>query len=259
MSGDDRRFPYWPLLREMTRSEILLRDQGTLLGFVWTLLHPALMFAVLYALFSKWMGKFVPQYVAYLLVGIVLWNFFQKATSYALGSFRRSRGTLINYRFPREIVVLSSLGAVLWSSLMEAGVLVAALLLLGVAPRASWVWLPGVLLLELVLATGVGLYLAVFAAEYQDVERIWDVVSSALFYLTPVFYPVDILSPGKRELMRLNPLAQILAAFRACVLGGATPDRRDCAFVAAASVLLAASGLVLLRRREHKLMDKLLV
>lgn len=254
----DRRFPYWPLLREMTRSEILLRDQGSLLGFLWTLLHPALMFAVLYALFSKWVGKYVEQYVAYLLVGIVLWNFFQKATTYALGSFKRNRGTLMNYRFPREIVVLSSVGAVVWSSLMEAAVLLAALLLLGQPPRWSWLLLPAVFALELALATGAALFLAVLAAEYQDVERIWDVLCSAFFYLTPVFYPLSILSPAKRRLMELNPLAQILAASRACVIGSTAPSAPEVAAVAAGGALLVAAGLAVLRRREFKIMDKLL-
>ena len=254
----DRRFPYWPLLREMTRSEILLRDQGSLLGFLWTLLHPALMFTVLYALFSKWVGKYVEQYVAYLLVGIVLWNFFQKSTTYALGSFKRNRGTLMNYRFPREIVVLSSVGAVVWSSAMETAVLLGALLLLGQPPRWGWLLLPAVFALELAMATGTALFLAVLAAEYQDVERIWDVLSSAFFYLTPVFYPLSILSPSKRRLMELNPLAQILAASRACIIGSPAPSVTESAAVAAAGMLLVAAGLAVLRRRQFKIMDKLL-
>src|SRR3989338_11260350 len=107
MERSQASFAYLDVLWEMTRGEIKQRDQGTALGFLWTLLHPALIFAVLYGLFSKWVGKFVDGYVVYLLVGLVLWNFFQKATTYALGSFRRFRGTVLNYRFPREIVVLS--------------------------------------------------------------------------------------------------------------------------------------------------------
>ncbi|MEK7233000.1 MAG: ABC transporter permease [Elusimicrobiota bacterium] len=252
-------FPYWNLLWEMTRGEILMRDQGTVLGFLWTLLHPILMFIVLYGLFSKWMGKFVDQYVAYLLIGLVLWNFFQKATVYALGSLRRARGTILNYRFPREIAVFSSLGAVCWSSLLEIIVLMLALVLLGQAPHWTWLLLPGLLALELLLATAVGLFLAVWGAEYRDVERIWDVLTSALFYLTPVFYPLDILSPDKRAILHLNPMTHIIQAFRDCAVSGRAPKPASMLILLIGGLILAAAGLSLLRHREFEIADKLLV
>ncbi|MBI5239758.1 MAG: ABC transporter permease [Elusimicrobia bacterium] len=252
-------FPYGHLLYELTRTEVLMRDQGTVLGFLWTLLHPALMFAVLYALFVKWMGKFVDTYAVYLLVGIVLWNFFQKSTSYALGSFRRMRGTVLNYRFPREIVVFSAVGAVLWSSAMEFCVLVPVLLALGQAPHWTWLLLPGVFALELLLATALSLFLAICAVEFEDLERIWDVLTSAMFYLTPVFYPLSILSPRYQELMRLNPLMQILRMFRDCVIAGKPPAAGVVLALLAIGLAGVAAGRALLRRLEYRLADKLAV
>ncbi len=254
-----RPFPYGHLLYELTRTEVLMRDQGTVLGFLWTLLHPALMFAVLYALFVKWMGKFVDTYAVYLLVGLVLWNFFQKSTTYALGSFRRFRAPVLNYRFPREIVVFASVGAVLWSSAMEFCVLVPVLLALGQPLRWTWLLLPGVFALELLLATALGLFLAVCAVEFEDLERIWDVLTSALFYLTPVFYPLSILSPRYQELMRLNPLMQILQMFRDCVIAGQPPDAGIFLALFALGALGLVAGLALLRRLEFRLADKLAV
>ncbi|MDE2491334.1 MAG: ABC transporter permease [Elusimicrobia bacterium] len=262
MTGTRRRepFPYGHLLWEMTRDEVLMRDQGTVLGFVWTLLHPALMFVVLYGLFSHWIGDRVDQYMSYLLIGIVLWDFFQKSTTYALGSLRRLRGTVLNYRFPREIAVFASVAAVFWSSLMEVCVLLVAVALLGQTPRWSWLLLPGALALELLLCTGVGLFLAVFGAEFQDMERIWDVLTSAFFYLTPVFYPLSLLSPRKQALLGLNPLALILETFRACVIPSTrAPGARALLALLAGSLALAAAGLALLRAREPEIADKLLV
>jgi homopolymeric O-antigen transport system permease protein len=258
-AGGGRTFPYGHLLWEMTRDEVLMRDQGTVLGFLWTLLHPALMFVVLYGLFAHWIGGHVDQYMSYLLIGIVLWDFFQKSTTYALGSLRRLRGTVLNYRFPREIAVFASIAAVFWSSLMEICVLLGAVALLGETPRWSWLFLPAVLLLELLLSTGVGLILAVFGAEFQDVERIWDVLTSAFFYLTPVFYPLSILSPRQRAWLSLNPLALILGAFRACVLASRPPSVLALSVLLAASLGLTAAGAILLRAREPAIADKLLV
>lgn len=252
-------FPYLNLVWEMTRGEIKLRDQGTALGFLWTLLHPALMFMVLYGLFSKWVGKFVGDYMVYLLVGLVLWNFFQKATIYALSSFRRFRGTVLNYRFPREIVVFASVGAVVWSSTMELCVLMAVVTALGHRPHAAWLFLPALLVLECVLVVGIGLFLAVWSVEYQDLERIWDVLTSALFYLTPIFYPLEIISADKRFLLDYNPLARIIGAFRACVISGAAPDPAVFLVLLAGGLALCAAGVALLRRRQYALADKLLV
>lgn len=261
MSGESgaEPFPYGHLLWEMTRGEVLLRDQGTALGFLWTLLHPALMFVVLYGVFARWVAKAVDGYVLYLLAGLFLWNFFQKATTYALGSFKRARGTVLNYRFPREIVVLSAVGAVLWSSLMELAVLLAAAAFLGQTPRVSWLLLPVILAVELELALGVGLFLAVGAVEFQDVERIWEVLSAALFYLTPVFYPLAALSPRLQALLRFNPLVLVLELFRACLTSAGSFSAGRLAAAALGGALLSAAGVALVRLRQFQLADKLLV
>ena len=252
-------FPYLDLVWEMTRGEIRLRDQGTALGFLWTLLQPALMFTVLYGLFAKWVGKFVDSYVIYLLIGLVLWNFFQKATASALVSFRRLSGTVLNYRFPREIVVFASVGAVLWSSLMELCVLMVVVSALGQAPSAAWVFLPFLLLLEVILALGIGLFLAVWSVEYQDLERIWEILTSALFYLTPVFYPINIISADKQAVLQFNPIAWILASFRGCVVAGRAPNPVAYVLLFLGGLALCAAGTALLRRRQYAIADKLLV
>ena len=259
MSADAEGFPYAHLLWEMTYAEVRLRDQGSLLGFAWTLLHPALMFAVLYGLFIHWLGRYVPDYAAYLLMGLVLWNFFQRATSYAMTSLRRYKGLLRNYRFPREILVLASVAAVLWSTVLELCVLAPLLVYLGHAPTSLWLLLPVLLALLVLLVSGLSLLLAVLAVEYQDMERIWEIVSTALFYLTPVFYPLYLIEKGKRSLLLLNPLAQVLIAFRGVVIAGAAPSARLLAALLVLGACGCAAGLWILRRLEFRLADKLMV
>jgi ABC-type polysaccharide/polyol phosphate export permease len=253
-----RRFPYGRLLWTMTVCEAKLRDQGTALGFLWTLLHPLLMFAVLYALFLKWMGRFVDNYPAYLLIGLVFWSVFQKTTSVALPSLRRQSALILNYRFPREIVVLSSAGAVLWSCLLELVVLLAILPWLGATPRWSWLGVVPLLAIEAAFACGAALILAVLAVEYQDMERVWDVLVTALFYMTPVFYPLAVLQPSRRELVLLSPVARLLEAARGCLIDGRWPPLSAATGLAVASALVLATGLALLRRSEPRLADRLL-
>ena len=257
MSAGRGGFPYWNLLWEMSAAEAKLRDQGTALGFLWTLLHPLLMFAVLYALFLKWMGRFVDNYAAYLLVGLVLWNLFQKTTTVALSSLRRQTGLILNFRFPREIAVLAPAAAVLWSSMLELAILLLLLPWLGAAPRWSWLALPALVAVEAALACGTALVLAVLAARYQDVERAWEVLVTALFYMTPVFYSLSVLRPDRRDLVLLSPLARVIEAARACLLEGRWPGAGQAAALAAWGAAAALVGLAVLRRAEPRLADDL--
>jgi lipopolysaccharide transport system permease protein len=259
MNGDEEDFPYAHLLWEMTYAEVRLRDQGSILGFLWTLLHPALMFAVLYGLFIHWMGRYVPDYAAYLLMGLVLWNFFARGTSYAMTSLRRYKGLMRNYRFPREILVFASVSAVLWSTLLELCVLAPLVVFLGHPPTRLWLLLPLLLALLVLLVCGLSLFLAVLSAEYQDMERIWEIVSTALFYLTPVFYPLYLIEQGKRRLLLLNPLSQVLIAFRGVVIAGQVPSAAMLAALFVLGAAACAGGLWTLRRLEFRLADKLLV
>jgi len=254
-----QEFPYWNLLWELTTVQMKLRDQGTVLGFFWTLLHPLLMFIVLYALFVKWLGKYVGQYGAYLLIGVMFWNFFQKATSAALSSLRSYQGIIMNFKFPREIVVLSAVGAVLWSSLLELGILLIGLFLIGTRLHWTWFFLTVVLLQEVALVTGTSMILAVLAVEYQDVERIWEVLCMVLFYLTPVFYPMAIISEPRRRLLLFNPITQVLIAVRGCILDARLPSLSQFAALSALAVLCLVTGVYVLRRCEGRFVDKLLL
>lgn len=250
-------FPYWFLFREMTAAEFKLRDQGTVLGFLWTLLQPALMFAVLYLLFVNWIGRHVGDYGAYLIVGLVFWSFFQKATSVGLSSLKRRSALVRNYRFPREIIVFSAVGAVFLPFVLECVVMAAALLLLGVAPSWSWLAAPFFILVLLLVVAGLSLMLAVLAAGFRDAERIWEVLTAALFYLTPVFYPLRMLEESKRRLLSFNPLAALIGGVRECLIDGRFPAPAQAAWLAAMGLGLLVLGVLLLRSIEGRVADTL--
>ncbi|MBI3552436.1 MAG: ABC transporter permease [Elusimicrobia bacterium] len=247
---------YWFLLWELTRTEFKVRDQGTVFGFLWTLLHPALMFAVLYALFISWFDRFVEQYAAYLIVGLVQWQFFEKATSIAITSLRRKDGLIRNFKFPLELIVFSAVGSVLWSYLLETGVLLGFLLCLGLKPTLGWPLLPAVVLAHLAFTLGVSLVLALAAVEFQDLDRVWGVLTTAGFYLTPVFYPLSLISQRYGRFMAFNPLLHILGAFRACLVPGQTFQAAGLFWVVPLSAALCVAGVLVFRRRSFWITDR---
>lgn len=251
------RSPYGFLFQQLARAEFKARDQGTVLGFLWTLLQPALMFAVLYAVFIRWLGMFVENYAGYLLVGLTLWNFFSRATATGLSCFRRRAPLLRNYRFPRELMVLSSVAAVACFSLLELLILLPLLVWLGSAPGLAWLWLAPVIAAYAAFTAGVALLLAVAAAEFRDMERVWEVACTALFYATPVFYPASVLG-GWKSALTLTPMAQALQAARACLLSGARPSLSALVGLAAVGCGALALGVRLTRARDQRITESVL-
>ncbi|MDX6769539.1 MAG: ABC transporter permease [Elusimicrobiota bacterium] len=247
----------WDLLRTLTRTEFRMRDQGTVAGFLWTLLHPLFIFAVLHTLFTAWMSPRVENYPAFLLIGIVQWNFFAVATSGALTCLRRKAPLIVHHAFPRSFILLSSAASVLLSHLAEWVVLLAALLLLGARPDARWLLLPALIAVEAALVVGVSCFLSALAVRVRDLERVWGIVLHGLFFLTPVFYDAGVVGGTGRRLVALNPLSAVLDATRALLLGGEAPARGALPATAAFAALLCAAGLAAYPRLTRGVAEKL--
>lgn len=200
------------LLRELVITDFKLRYQGSVLGYVWSLLRPMMLFSVLYVVFTQVfkLGDQVPFYPAYLLLGIVLWTFWAEATSAGMGSIV-ARGDLIRkVSMPRYIVVLSttlSAAVNLFLNLVVVGIFMA---LTGVPLRLDALLFP-LLLVELVaLATAASFLLSALYVRFRDFSHIWEVVLQILFYATPIIYPLSFVPEKMAKLISLSPLTQII-------------------------------------------------
>lgn len=247
----------WDLFWMLTRTEFRLRDQGTVAGFLWTLLHPLFIFVILHTLFRHAMEPLIPQYAVCLLIGIVQWNFFSTGTSAGLTSLLRKSGLLSNHAFPRVLVVLSAVAAVLLSHLLEWGVLLAALVALGTRPSPGWLALPALIALELALVVGASCVLAVTAVRLRDLERAWSLILYGLFFMTPVFYTAEALGGPAGRLTALNPLALVIGASRAAVLEGAWRPSGESLWLAAALSAFCAAALAVFPRLSRGIAERL--
>jgi ABC-2 type transport system permease protein len=199
------------LLAELVRTDFKLRYQGSILGYAWSLLRPLLLFAILYTVFIKFMhvNYQVPHSAVYLLLGIVIWNFFNEMTVLSLGSIV-GRGDLIRkIRIPRWIIVFSSsLSAVI--NLFLNLIVVAVFMVLNRVALLSTAPLLFAAILEVYLfALGISLFLSAAFVKFRDVSYIWEVAIQAGFYLTPILYPISRLSnPIIKNLVLINPMGQ---------------------------------------------------
>lgn len=248
---------YWFLVWELTRTEFKLRDQGTLLGFMWTLLHPALIFVVLYSLFIRWLGHQTDQYAEYLLIGLVQWQFFDKSTSLGLTSLRRKAALIRNYDFAREVLVLSSVGSVFLSYVLEMLVMLLILMAVGLSPSAGWLGLPLMMAVCLLFSLAVSLVLALASVEFQDLERIWTILTTAGFYATPIFYPLSMVGPEHRWVMEINPLVHLIQATRGCLLATVTVPWAGLTAVALTGLAVTALCLAVFHRTSGWISDRM--
>ena len=248
---------YWDLFWMLTRTEFRMRDQGTWAGFVWTLLHPLFIFLILNILFTQWMATRVEHYAAYLLVGIVQWNFFSTATSAGLTCLRRKAPLIAHHDFPRLFVVLSSVFSVLLSHLLEWVVLLGALLLMGIRPSGVWLLLPALILLELALATGLSCLLSVLAVHVRDLDRVWGIALYGLFFMTPVFYTADVIGGAGRRLVAINPVSAIIEATRTLIIAGRLPSFLALLPAVALAAALCVAGVALYPRLTRGVAEKL--
>jgi ABC-2 type transport system permease protein len=201
------------LLAELVRTDFKLRYQGSVLGYAWSLLRPLLLFLILYLVFVKFLriGKGVPHFPAYLLLGIVIWNFFLEMTTRSVSAIVE-RGELIRkIRIPRWVIIVSSSLSALINFALNLLVVIIFIMINHVDLLHTTLWLPLILLEVYLFALGVSLFLSAAYVKYRDINYIWEVILTAGFYLTPILYPIGLITNHTfQKLIMLNPMAQAI-------------------------------------------------
>lgn len=207
------------LLKELSKTDFKLRYQGSVLGYLWAVLRPMLLFLILYVVFDKIMrfGDGIPHYPVYLLCGTILWNFFTECTGMGIQSIVM-RGDLIRkLSFPKWIITISTTSTAVINLLINVAVLIVFALINGVVPTWTWLLVP-VFLLELyALALGIAFLLGSINVKYRDIGSIWEVLIQALFYCAPIIYPVTMVAERSvlaARVILLNPIAQVIQDVR---------------------------------------------
>jgi len=210
---------YINLVRQFAVSGFKLKHQGTVLGFIWTLLNPLLILIILYMLFSKRLGKDIEHYEIYLLIGIIQWNFFSLATQQGLKSIISKREIIHNVPLPRTAVVVGSVMTIFISFLFELIILFAFLLFSGVGFSFKLFLFPLVVLSQLLLIISISLILSCLNVYFRDMVYIWDIFLRIGFFVTPIFYLVPMfISKPKMAFYLLNPMTQLLYFSRDIIL-----------------------------------------
>lgn len=198
---------------------------GTVLGYVWSLLRPLLLFAVLLFVFTKIfrIGSQVENYPVLLLFNIVLFGFLQDATTQAVQSVVAQEGIVRKTQFPRLVIPMATVMTALFNLGMNLVAVTIFLLAYGVTPTWTWVEFPIIVAALFVLTAAVSTLLSGLYVRFRDVAIIWGVLVTALFYGTPILYPFEFVPERFRDLLAINPLTPLFAEAREAVIDPTAP------------------------------------
>lgn len=204
------------LLRQLVITDFKLRYQGSWLGYLWSLLRPLALFVILYIVFVRFLGigGEIPHFQIYLLLGIVLWNYFAEVTNGSIGSIVARGDLLRKINFPKYVIVLAGSFSALINLLINFVVVGGFILFSGVDVRWEILWLPLLILELFMFALAVAFFLSALYVKFRDVNYIWEVFMQGAFYATPILYPLTMVSVEAARVLMLNPAAQIIQDMR---------------------------------------------
>jgi len=242
------------VLRVLVEKEIKVRYKSSWLGYLWSVANP-LAFTILYFLvFAVYLRITVPgyPYALFLIAGLFPWQWFANGVNTAPGVFLANASLIKKLRFPRNLLVLSVVMNEGIHFALSLPVIVVALLIYGLLP--SWTWLIGLPLLMLAQALtvyGLAVMIASVNLFFRDLERLTSLMTTFLFFLTPVVYPLSQIPDQYRILIYLNPAAPLIISWQQLFLSGRLPAT-FLALACAYAVIAAVLGSLVFRKLSWK-------
>jgi ABC-2 type transport system permease protein len=263
--GGNRRF--FELLWLISATEFKKSFHGTVFGYVWSLVRPLMLFAVLLVVFTRIIrfGGDVPNYPVMLLFNLVVFGLFQEGTGAGVGSVLAQEGIVRKTQFPRLVIPLSSVMVALFTVALNLIAVFAFILIYGVDPMWTWLLLPVILLLVFVLTCAASLLLSALNVRFRDIAIIWTVVAQVLLYATPIIYPFEFIPPSfLRDVLLANPFTLIFEQARVWIIDPTAPSALDIAGswlnmlpAAAIYVLTCILGVWVFKREAPKIAERL--
>lgn len=218
------------LVGNLVLRDLKVRYKNSALGIVWSMVSPLLMMLVFWVVFSKLRGESFKNFHVWLLIGILVWNWFSVSLSVGTGSIVHNASLINKVYFPREVLPLSVVLSEMVNFLLAMPVLLVIMMLSGINPTVFIAWLPFIIVIQFCFTLGLAFLLSTGNVYYRDTAVILEVVLLAWFFLSPIFYDYDEMKtpitlpggaqiPSGRLMYILNPLASLIASYRSVLFG----------------------------------------
>lgn len=249
------RFKFF--LKNLVARDLRVRYKGSVLGFFWSLANPLLMMLILSIVFSVAFRISIPKYPVFLLCGLLPWNFFAISLSNATGSVVGHAGLVKKVAFPREILPLSSVMANFVHFFIGFLILLVFLFFFRVKLTPLIIAVPILMTVQFILVLGLSMILSSLNVFYRDVQQILEVLLLMGFYLTPVFYSLDMVPNRFHRLYFINPMASIVTLYRNLLFDGIIPSWKITGIALIISLLALVIGYLVFSHYKFRFAEEL--
>lgn len=248
---------YRELLWVWTWREIRSRYRQSLLGALWAVIQPVVVMVVFTVVFAGFLS--VPTdgmpYPIFSYSGLLFWTFFSTSITFGTNSLVNNASLIKKIYFPRQILLLSAIGASFVDFLIAAVVFIALMIFYRVPITPAMLWIIPLLLLQIILAYAVILLAGALNVFYRDLRFVIPLLVQLWLYATPIIYPVSVVPERLRPFLALNPMFGIIEGYRAAILQGANPDFTLLWPGLVVTALLTGAGLLFFNRVEWAFAD----
>jgi len=235
--------PQLDLLYVLVRRNLKVKYQGSVLGFLWALLQPALTAILLISVFSYVVRIDMKNYWAFLISGYIVWMFISQSINAGTLIFSEHRSVVRSISLPKDLLVVS---AVLSRFIEFIAALLFVLLILVIFHHktvpASLLTLPVLMVLQILLALAIAFPMGIISVWYRDVQHALPPLLMVLFYSSPIFYPVSMVPEGFRSVYLMNPIAQVLHLYHVALYEGKFPSVVELSAAALTTLILLSLG-----------------
>lgn len=236
------------LLGQLVSRDFKTRYKRSVLGILWSMLNPLLTMGVQYLIFSNLFRWDIDNYAIYLLIGTVTFNFFSEATQAALTAITGSASLITKVYMPTYVFPLSKVLSSCINLIFSTVALYLIILVQGMTLNIYHLMIPVLYVMLILFSMGIGLVLSAVMVYFRDTQFLYSVLITLWMYMTPLFYPVDIIPAHLMGIYALNPMYQYVTFFRTIVLDGAMPSLAQFAFCLGYAVLFLLIGFMVFKK-----------
>lgn len=242
---------YLTLIRFKTYADLKSEAQRTLLGFLWWIIEPVMFMTVFYIVFGLLLRRGTEDFVPFLLVGLVVWQWTRSSVSHCGMSILGGRPLMQQVHLPKAIFPIIVLLTDTIKFAFAFSLLLLLLWVLGYPPSATYLALPALLLTQFALIAALGLLNAAVVPFLPDLRFVVDNLFQAAFFLSGIFYRADVIPPQYRTYYYLNPMANLIEDYRNVLMYQRWPDWQALALIVLLALFGAAAAALLIRRYEY--------
>ena len=242
---------YMPLIRELVLQDVKIKYRRSILGYLWSLLNPLLMMAVMTFVFSSIFTMNIKYFPLYIITGNTMYSFFNESTTLAMNSIKRNSQLIKKVYIPKFIFPIASV----CSSFVTMSFNMVAILIVKVVMRVpvhlADLLFPIPLFLELVFCMGMGMILSSFLVHFRDIEHLYGVLLFVWMYMTPIFYTLDGMPDYVIRVVKLNPLYHYISLFRELLIMGTVPNMNEWFVAGVCSICSLVVGMMIFKKLQR--------